>query len=175
VIFGASGVRVVRGNLVIAVLLVAFAVVFWFAADAIPKSRLGGTVGADGLPKLLAVTLGALSLGLIAQTLFLSRARIVTETGGEPAGEREESTGWRQHLRAFGMIAIGIGYLAVVPYVGYLVGVALLLLMVALYNGKRPSPGLFLFTGAGAVFFYMLFVLLLDVPLPAGFWPRLLG
>jgi putative tricarboxylic transport membrane protein len=171
---GASGERAVRGNLVIAVLLLVFAVVFWFAADAIPKSRLGGTVGADGLPKLLAVALGVLSLVLIVQTLFFGRARVVA-ADGDPSRERGESVAWREHLRAFGMIVIGIGYLVIVPYAGYLVAVALLLLIVALYNGKRPSPGLFLFMAAGAVGFYVLFVLILDVPLPAGVWPRLLG
>ena len=163
-----------RGNLVIAVLLLVFAVVVWFAADAIPKSRLGGTVGADGLPKLLAVALGVLSLVLIVQTLSFGRARVVV-ADGNPSRERGESVAWREHLRAFGMIVVGIGYLVIVPYAGYLVAVALLLLIVALYNGKRPSPGLFLFMAAGAVGFYVLFVLILDVPLPAGVWPRLPG
>jgi hypothetical protein len=79
------------------------------------------------------------------------------------------------HLRAIGMILIGGGYLVLVPYLGYMLTVGLLLLTVAIYNGKRPSPGLLLFGALGSIGFYLLFVQLLDVPLPAGFWPSLIG
>jgi putative tricarboxylic transport membrane protein len=160
-----------RANLITAILLIAFAIVFWFAADTIPKSRLGGTVGADGLPKLLAVALGVLSVGLIVQTLLTARTAEAVPTA-RPERKREDRIA---HLRAVGMIVIGAGYLAMVPYLGYLPSVALLLAVVALYNGKRPSLGLAAFAIVGAVVFYLLFVQLLDVPLPAGLWPRLLG
>lgn len=155
-----------RGNLITAILLFAFAVIFWFAADAIPKSRLGGTVGADGLPKLLAIMLGVLSAGLIAQSLLAMRA-------AGPADPKHRAEDRTRHLWAAGMIAIGAVYLILVPYLGYMLSVGLLLLAVALYNGKRPSPGLLLFAALGAGFFYLMFVRLLDVPLPAGFWPTL--
>jgi putative tricarboxylic transport membrane protein len=160
-----------RANLITAILLIAFAIVFWFAADAIPKSRLGGTVGADGLPKLLAVALGVLSVGLIVQTLLTARTAEPV-LPARPERKREDRIA---HLRALGMIVIGAGYLAVVPYLGYLPSVALLLAVVALYNGKRPSLDLAAFAIVGAVVFYLLFVQLLDVPLPAGLWPKLMG
>ncbi len=160
-----------RGNLITGIVLLVFAVVFWLGADAIPKSRLGGTVGADGLPKMLAITLGVLSTGLIAQTLLMMKA-----AGPAVRAESEHKTNnWGLHLRALGMILIGAGYLLVVPYLGYLVSIGLLLLTVALYNGKRPSLGLVLFAALGSVVFYLLFVRLLDVPLPAGFWPSLVS
>ena len=160
-----------RSNLIAGVVLLAFSVIFWLGADAIPKSRLGGSVGADGLPKTLAIALGVLSLGLIAQTLLMARA-----AAPAAAVERESRTERRNlHLRALGMIVIGAVYVAVVPYLGYVLSIALLLLAVALYNGKRPSRGLVLFTILGAVVFYVLFVQILDVPLPAGFWPSLIG
>lgn len=159
-----------RSNLIAGVVLLAFSVIFWLGADAIPKSRLGGSVGADGLPKTLAIALGVLSLGLIAQTLLMARAAPAA------AVERESRTERRNlHLRALGMIVIGAVYVAVVPYLGYVLSIALLLLAVALYNGKRASRGLVLFTILGAVVFYVLFVQILDVPLPAGFWPSLIG
>ncbi|WP_230532857.1 tripartite tricarboxylate transporter TctB family protein [Microvirga roseola] len=160
-----------RGTLVTAILLFIFAVVFWFAADAIPKSRLGGTVGADGLPKLLAVILGMLSAGLIAQSLLAMRA-----TGPVVAAEpKPRAADQFIHLRAAGMLALGAAYLLIMPYLGYMLSVGLLLLAVAVYNGKRPSLSLIVFGILGAGFFYLLFVRLLDVPLPAGFWPQLIG
>jgi hypothetical protein len=160
-----------RGNLITAILLFAFAIIFWFAADAIPKSRLGGTVGADGLPKLLAVMLGVLSAGLIAQSLLTMKAA-GPAAPVDPELKNESRT---RHLWAVGMIVIGAAYLVVVPYLGYMLSVGLLLLAVALYNGKRPSLGLLLFAVLGSGFFYLMFVRLLDVPLPAGFWPTLTG
>lgn len=160
-----------RSNLITGTLLLIFSVVFWFGADAIPKSRLGGSVGADGLPKMLAIALGVLSAGLIVQNLLMMRAaQVATNAGPKATGEPISV-----YLRGFGMIVIGAAYLVLVPYLGYMLTIALLLLTVALYNGKRPTAGLFVFAIAGSVFFYLLFVRVLDVPLPAGFWPRLIG
>ncbi|WP_414472200.1 tripartite tricarboxylate transporter TctB family protein [Microvirga sp. M2] len=160
-----------RSNLITGTLLLIFSVVFWFGADTIPKSRLGGSVGADGLPKMLAIALGVLSAGLIVQTLLMMRtAQVATHAGPKAAGEPISL-----YLRGFGMIVIGAAYLVLVPYLGYMLTIALLLLTVAIYNGKRPTAGLLVFAIVGSVFFYLLFVRVLDVPLPAGFWPRLIG
>ena len=160
-----------RSNLITGILLLVFSVIFWLGADTIPKSRLSGSVGADGLPKMLAVTLGVLSIGFIAQTLLTARM------AGPVIGHKREakSADHARHLRAIGMIAIGAVYVVVIPYLGYIVSIALLLLSVALYNGKRPSLGLFLFAALGSIVFYLLFVRVLDVPLPAGLWPSLIG
>jgi len=160
-----------RGNLITGSLLLIFSVVFWFGADAIPKSSLSGSVGADGLPKMLAIALGVLSAAFIAQTLLMMRAAPAAAN----AGREEKSGEFSLYLRAFGMIVIGVGYLVLVPYLGYMLTIGLLLLTVAIYNGKRPSAGLLLFAVLGSVAFYLLFVRILDVPLPAGFWPRLIG
>lgn len=160
-----------RSNLVTGILLLIFSVVFWIGADAVPKSRLGGSVGADGFPKMLAVALGVLSIGLILQTLLTAR----TAPALGPASRSEKSEQLSLYLRGFGMVVIGLAYLALVSYLGYMLTIALLLLTVALYNGKRPSLGLLAFMAIGSIVFYLLFVRVLDVPLPAGFWPRLIG
>ena len=160
-----------RGNLITGTLLLTFSVVFWFGADGIPKSSLSGSVGADGLPKMLAIALGVLSAALIAQTLLMMR----TAPAAARVSRETKHAQLSLYLRGFGMIVIGIGYLLLVPYLGYVLTIALLLLTVAVYNGKRPSAGLLLFAALGSVVFYLLFVQVLDVPLPAGFWPQLIG
>jgi putative tricarboxylic transport membrane protein len=160
-----------RSNLVTGIVLLVFSVIFWLGADTIPKSRLGGSVGADGLPKMLAITLGVLSIGFIAQTLLTARM------AGPFVGHKRKAKAvdYTRHLRAVGMIVIGAVYVAIVPYLGYTLSIALLLLSIALYNGKRPSPGLLMFAVLGSIVFYLLFVRVLDVPLPAGIWPSLIG
>lgn len=164
-----------RGMLAISVLLFALAVAYWLGADAIPKSSLGGAVGADGLPKLLAVALGLLSLGLAAQTLLEIRKRRRTGASSGTVEVSSQAGNWYAHARAFGIIAIGIVFVAVLPYLGYAVSVALLLMSVVIYAGRKPSLTTLVFGIAGAAFFYVMFVHLLKVPLPPGIWPSMLG
>jgi hypothetical protein len=45
-----------------------------------------------------------------------------------------------------------------------------LLAVVAVYSGRRPSPGVAVVAVVGAILLYVIFVRLLNVPLPAGLW-----
>lgn len=157
-------------NVIAGLVLLALAVVYWLGADVIPRSPLSGTVGADGLPKLLAVILGTLACILVVQSILLpQRDGAETTSSPEAAAERR-----RLHLRALGMLALGIGYVAIIETAGYLVSVALLIAATAVYNGRRPSLGLASVVVVAAAVFYVLFVRVLNVPLPAGIWPELL-
>lgn len=73
------------------------------------------------------------------------------------------------------MLAIGVVYLAVLSTLGFVLSTVLLLLAVAIYSGRPLSLQLLLIAAAGAAILYLLFVILLDVPLPPGFWPGLFG
>src|SRR3546814_14293847 len=73
------------------------------------------------------------------------------------------------------MLAFGICYLLVVPYLGYMLSIIGLMLGVALYIGARFGAKPAVIAGLGGLFFYLLFVQVLNVPLPAGIWPSLLG
>ena len=165
-----------RATLVVCAALFVLSVAYWVAADAIPASRLAGQVGADGLPKLLGVALGVLSLVLAAQTVFEKR-----RANASPIGTEDETkvakglTDWSQHFKALGLIGLGVGYLVALPLLGYAVSSALLLAAVAVYGGLRPSRNLFIFAVVGGAIFYLIFVKLLGIPLPAGFWPSLFG
>jgi putative tricarboxylic transport membrane protein len=164
-----------RGILAISVVLIVFALVYWLGADAIPVSRLGGAVGADGLPKLLAVVLGLLSAGLAVQTLAELRKRRLTGASSGAIEVGKEAGDFHAHARAFGIVFIGIGFLIALPVLGYTVSVGLLLIVVAAYTGRAISLATIAFGVLGAAFFYVMFVRLLQVPLPAGFWPSFIG
>ena len=166
-----------RAILVVALMLFVLAVAYWLQADRIPVSRLAGGVGADGLPKLLAIALGVLSLALAAQSLFEMRAR-KREGAAQAAPSQDESgeeMGARQHLRALGLIGIGMIYLFVLPVLGYAVSAMLLLAGVATYAGLRPSLATVAFGVGGGIVFYIIFVMVLGIRLPSGFWPGLLN
>jgi putative tricarboxylic transport membrane protein len=171
---GAPGAR----DAVVGLLLIGLAITVWLGAEGLPKSPLGGQIGADGFPKLLAGSLGVLAAFLIAQSLLAARRRPARadrdsvpsspEVGG--AADR-----WHQHRRAAGMLAIGIVYLAVISTLGFVLSTVLLLLAVAIYSGRALSVQLLLVAIVGAAVLDLLFVILLDVPLPPGFWPGLFG
>ena len=160
------------------VFMMVVAVVFWVGADAIPTSPLEGQVGAAGFPKLLAISLGGLALIRIAQTLLTARragGRSSPAAGAAVVddGRSSEYAAWRQHGRAVGMLGIGIGYILLLPILGYVLSVALLIAAVALYNRRRPSLGLAAIAIIGAGLLYVVFVRLLQIPLPAGIWSEL--
>jgi hypothetical protein len=144
--------------------LLALAGLYWLSADQIKVSRLEGIVGAQAVPKGLAVSLAVLSVLLIAQ------GRLRTRPAAAPAGEAEAGES-RANLRAAGMLLIGMGYLVVVGTVGYMPAVVGLVLATALYLGQGPSARLMLLAVGLAVLYYLIFVRLLGIPLPPGIWP----
>jgi putative tricarboxylic transport membrane protein len=154
----------VTRDTIVALGLIVLAGLYWLGADGIRVSKLEGIVGAQAVPKGLAVSLAGLSLLLIAQGLLRTR-RAARPAGAADAGGR------RAHLRAAGMLLIGMGYLAIVGTVGYLPAVALLVVVTALYLGQAPSARLALVAVGLAVLYYLIFVRLLGIPLPPGVWP----
>ena len=160
------------------VFMLVVAIVFWYGATKIPVSPLEGQVGAAGFPKLLAASLGALAIIRLAQTVL--SARRAGERGSPAAGaaltdeEREaKKAEWRGHGRAAAMLLLGVGYVVVLPFLGYLLSLVLLIVVVTLYSGRRPSLGLAAVAIVGAAVLYVVFVWLLQVPMPAGIWPEL--
>jgi putative tricarboxylic transport membrane protein len=139
---------------------------YWFGADQIRVSRLEGIVGAQVVPKGLAVSLAMLSVLLIAQDLWRTR-RAAAAAGGED----REAGGAAPHLSAAGMLLIGVGYLVVVNTIGYVPAVALLVLATARFMGRPWSVELILLAVGGALLFHLLFARLLGIPLPPGIWP----
>ncbi|HEV7252732.1 MAG TPA: tripartite tricarboxylate transporter TctB family protein [Mesorhizobium sp.] len=155
-----------KADAIAAVLLFALAIAFWFGAESLPQSRLGGAVGASGLPKLLAGLLGFLSALLFVQSLAARPA-----AGSEEPEDRDP----RAHLRAGGILAIGAGVILALPWLGYALTMAALLLAVALFHGRVLSLRLVLGCALGGAAFHLLFVELLGVGMPPGIWPRLLA
>ncbi len=148
--------------------LLALAGLYWLGADQIRVSVLEGGIGAQGVPKALAVTLAVLTALMIAQAAW--------QHYRAPAPLRErvaDAAAARKHLRALGMLAIGVAYLVLVSIIGYVLAVALLMLATAVYIGRPLSARLAGIAATGAVLYYLLFVIFLGIPLPAGIWPGL--
>ena len=157
-------------DLVAGVAALVLAGAYWAGADAIPRSALiGDGIGADALPKSLAGALAVFSLMLIGRSAWLWRRADARRDENAIAEE------WRRHLRAVGMLVIGVVFLLVLEHLGYVVSLFALVCATAVYNGRPVDRALWLFGGGLTLVFYLLFVKLLGIPLPAGFWPGLVG
>jgi hypothetical protein len=164
----------------IGLLAFAFGAWYWRAAGDIPISPLDGVVNAAALPRMLATAMMIFSVllilrALLIEAMFLRAARRAAGiTPERPAIEGQAFTA-HQHLKAAGVIVIGIAYLLILPWLGYVPSVILLMVAMSVFIGARAGLYTVAVATVIAVIFYLLFVRLLDIPLPAGFWPSLLG
>lgn len=129
---------------------------YYAAATFIPESQLADAVGPQGLPKTYAAVLAFLSLILIVQS-----AQAAPE-------EQRYALG-----RVAGMLAIGVVYIIAAPWIGYIPSIAALILVTIYYQGGAINRRVALVSVSGAVFFWLLFVFVLGIPQPAGFWSSL--
>jgi len=172
---GAAAGGPVGSDLGLGVVMVAIAGTYYLLGTNIPQSALDDAVGPRGLPRAYAIVLAALAILTIARAL-LSRARRTDA----PAAQQKPDTRARS-WRFIGLAMIGIAYLAVVPWLGYLVSIALLIAGTAWYQGgsltgapdKRRPSGILLVAASGAVVLWLLFVALLGIPQPSGVWSQI--
>jgi tripartite tricarboxylate transporter TctB family protein len=141
---------------------------YYALAAALPETRLADAVGPDGLPKVYALLLASLSLLLLLRSLRERHGR-----GDEAA------TPSRLHPRvrsAAGMLAIGAGYVVLAPGLGYVPALAGLLFATAWSQrtGRESLGAVAIVSVCGAVFCWVLFVLVMGIPQPPGLWRRLL-
>jgi len=154
---------------------IAIGAAYFLMALRIRASALADTVGPAGFPKTLAIAMIVLGLILCAQALLAGRAKRVAEpapgAGDAPIGDmadEDRPQGVRSVARAGGMLLLGIGYLLIVRFLGYIPSIALLMIAATLYLGtpfswRVPAIGV-----AGALVYWLVFVWLLGIPLPAG-------
>ena len=137
-------------------LMLAVAGAYYAAGTLIPESELADAVGPQGLPKTYAVVLAALSLILVVKS-----AKAAPDDQRYALG------------RVAGMLAIGVVYIIAAPWVGYIPSIAALILVTIYYQGGAIDRRVALISVSGAVFFWLLFVFVLGIPQPAGFWSSL--
>ena len=161
-------------DLVGTAIALALVVAYYVAAGDIPKSSLiGKGVGADALPRGLGFIAGILCLIMLAQTLWpLLKGQYKTEAKPTPEERRKSQI---KHLRAAGMLLIGMIYLWAFPYIGWVISIFVLLIATALYSGRPFSGKLLAFGAIVTVSFWLLFVVLLEIPMPLGVLEPLAG
>ena len=140
---------------------------YYWAATGIPASRLADAIGPQGLPKTYAFLLAALATVLIARSLF-GRTADAARAG---AAGRLRDDGPAPPWRVAGMLGIGVLYIIVAPLLGYLLSIAALILATTYYQGGAINRRVALVAVSGAIFFWILFVVLMRIQQPSGWWP----
>ena len=135
--------------------------VYLYQSTRLGSSFLSDSVGPAGIPMMLGVLMIILGLILSLRTVYRQLK------SGEKFKSEWQGQGNRI-LRAAGLLLIGMAYLLVVQSLGYLLCIALLILMVALYQGAQLSWRIFVIAAGGAMTLWAFFVLLLGVSMPSG-------
>ncbi len=154
---------------------------YWWKAARIPISPLDGAVNAAAIPMALAYAMVLFSTILILRAIAIEmmfvRAAKAARTGKKAARPKEAGAHYfsaREHLRAAGVIGIGIIYLLLLPRLGYVLSITALFFAMSVYMGAKVGAYTAALAVGIAVFFYLLFVQVLGIPLPAGIWVSLL-
>ena len=145
------------------------AALYYGLAVAIPQSDLADPVGPQGLPRVYALLLAALSLILIARSLGRSPS-----TPEPPNPESRIPNPGSGIPRVIGMLLIGVAYIIVLPWLGYLLSVAALITATIYFQGGVINGRSILVALSGAVCLWLLFIWLLRIQYPAGLWPSVI-
>ena len=137
--------------------LVLSAAYYWMA-DRLPDSQLADAIGPQGLPKIYALALAALSLILIIGA-FADRHRPAR------AGESRAPLS-----RVAGVLLMGVAYIVLAPWIGYPIAIAALIAATTYYQGGAFTREAALVAVGGSVLFWLLFVVLMGIPQPVGIW-----
>jgi putative tricarboxylic transport membrane protein len=157
-------------DLVFGFATLAIAVVYYALTSVIPPSDLADPIGAQGLPRMYSFVLAALSFLLILRSL-----RTPTSRQPQPTEPRTtEPSNHRSAARVAGMLLIGVVYILIVPYLGYLVSVAMLIAVTTYLQGGALNGRTVLVALSGAALFWAVFIWLLRIQYPAGLWPSLI-
>jgi putative tricarboxylic transport membrane protein len=141
----------------------ALAAIYYALTITIPRSDLADPIGPQGLPKTYAVVLAVLSIILIARSMKRS-------ANLEPEITNHES----RIPRVAGMLLIGVAYIVVLPWLGYLLSVAALIAATTYFQGGSINRRSILVAISGALCFWVLFIWLLRIQYPAGLWPSVI-
>jgi hypothetical protein len=157
-----------KRDLACALALLVIAGTYYGLTRALGQTALSDVVGPAGLPTVYATVLAGLGVSLAV--LALLKAGFVAGSGAiehiNPGSNGAIPAG-RRLRRAGGAFAIGIVYIAAMPFIGYAFATALAIGAMAAYQGERTSWRLAITACAGAGLLYLLFDVGLGVDMPA--------
>jgi len=144
----------------VGIVMLAVALAYYGLTTQVPESALDDAVGPVGLPRLYAIILVVLCLVVIVRSLLVMFRH----------ESRRSDDGPRRSWRFAGMLLIGVVYVAIVPWLGYPLSIALLIATTAWYQGGTINRRVVIVSASGALLLWLLFVAILRIPQPPGAW-----
>ena len=141
-----------------ALVLIVFAVAYGLLTSGLTERTLPNTPGPSFLPWNLTVCLLALSAIWLGQAVFSKKT---ADSGTQPAREGPSRTAAWVGLLVF------LGYLTLLPYTGFLVSTPPFFGVLMWTFGERHPGPLCAYAIALPLFFYALFKMLFQIPLPS--------
>lgn len=158
-----------RTDLIISLLLMAFAVWTWYEAYSFPRGTVVDPMGPAFWPQLLAEGIGLFSLALLVVALWPKKEAgpgiKPKETEASDEGVDEEVF---SRFRFWGVIGVLAIYLVLLQSLGYFLGTPLMVLGVLLILGVRDLRPLLLSVLGLPLLWGIVFGYALGVPLPEG-------
>jgi putative tricarboxylic transport membrane protein len=156
-------------DLLSGLVLLLIAGLYYLGTGAIADSTLSDEVGASGLPRMLSIVLACLGLLLIVRTLTAERR-------SAPAKKPDDKEGNAHLPRAVGFLAFGAAYVLILPFLGYVISIALLIAGIAVFERTDRRWMVPVTAIGGAVLYWAIFVKLLGVNQPTGaLWQGMLS
>jgi putative tricarboxylic transport membrane protein len=154
--------RALRADLWLAVTVIVVAAIYLHADFELPSARLGDPLGPKAFPALVGGGLILSALLLFLETW--NKRRVLEDTPAEPRSKSQKHVA----LVLVGMVAWTAVYYYVFEMLGYLIATPLFLFGLLSYfnKGKYVTNALVAVCFTAAV--YLLFSILLGVPLPTG-------
>jgi hypothetical protein len=143
----------------------AISILYYWMATLVPVSQLADAIGPQGLPKVYALILAALSL-----ILLVRKSRDPGSGIRDPKGSGKPPDPRSPLFRAAGMLVIGIVYILLAPWLGYLLSISGLIFATTYYQGGTVGRQAALVALCGGVFFWVLFVAFMGIAQPPGFF-----
>jgi putative tricarboxylic transport membrane protein len=150
-----------RADVLLGAGAVGMAACYLVLAGQIPESMLADEVGAAGVPRALGWIMVALGALIAVRGLLMPGAKPFVEPG-----TGEGSAAWHAHALALGLLALIVAYLAITPYAGFGLAIALLIGSVASYAGARFDRTLVITSVLAGLGFWIAFAHVLGINMP---------
>ena len=164
-----TGQRVDRITAVVGAVL---AISYLLYARGIEDSLLADSVGANGVP----MGVGGLLLLACVALFFKSGVKsVASATPAEAAASDDSAAGGAEHPHrmALGLLTLLAAYVALLPFLGYVLSIGLLVGSVAWLAGARQRVSVLACMVLAGPALWLLFDWALEIHLPVGLWPLL--
>lgn len=166
-----------RVDRITAVVGAALAISYLLYARGIEDSLLADGVGANGVPLGVGGLLLLACVALFVKSGVKNKAEAGQNTAPAEAADPDGPAAGAEHPHrmALGLLTLLAAYVALLPFLGYVVSVGLLVGSVAWLAGARKRVSVLTCMVTAGPVLWLLFDWALEIHLPVGLWPMVLG